>query len=183
MDRTCKGLIEHWDWAAKKGLMNKNSAGSLRAACTQVLSAVDGSASIDIDDLDIDDAITRFNNLKARNFTPKTVKEYGKRFERAVHSFRSYISDPSGWKPSSSPKSGRKKPQNEPTLQEKTEVTTIPTGGLDTTPDLISYPFPLRPDRIAHLNLPNDLTADEVQRLNKFMEALVVDFEQASPDE
>jgi predicted XRE-type DNA-binding protein len=32
-----RALIEHWPWAAEKGVMNKNTAAGLRAACVQVL--------------------------------------------------------------------------------------------------------------------------------------------------
>jgi hypothetical protein len=31
-----KAFLEHWSWAAEKGLMNKNTAGGLRSACGQV---------------------------------------------------------------------------------------------------------------------------------------------------
>jgi hypothetical protein len=37
-------------------------------------------------------------------------------------------------------------------------------------------PFPLRPDFLAQLVLPRDLTADEAKRLSAFITALVVDF-------
>src|SRR5689334_21415891 len=30
MDTTAKAFIEHWSWAAEKGVMNKNTAGGLR---------------------------------------------------------------------------------------------------------------------------------------------------------
>src|SRR5712692_386131 len=34
-DTTGKALLEHWSWAAEKGLMNKNTAHGLRSACRE----------------------------------------------------------------------------------------------------------------------------------------------------
>jgi len=52
MDTTGKALVEHWNWAAEKGGMNKHTAAGLRAACTQVLGALDNWESVDITSLD-----------------------------------------------------------------------------------------------------------------------------------
>lgn len=37
MDTTGKALLEHWGWAIKKGLMNRNTGNALRSACAKVL--------------------------------------------------------------------------------------------------------------------------------------------------
>ena len=177
MEKTGKGLVDHWSWAAQKGLMKKNSAGSLRSACTQVLSVMDDWENVDINKLDVDDVINRFQNLRAQDFKPKTLHDYGNRFRRAVQSFQDYIRDPSSWSPTKSNPRSSKSPKKSEAKPPKTEDRTGDEKSvLVETTGLVEYPFPLRQDTIAILQLPNDLTADEVERLNTFMKALVVDF-------
>ena len=177
MEATGKALVDHWKWAAEKGLMNKNSAGSLRAACTQVLSVLDDWENVNINELDPDDVIKRFENLKAQDFTPKTLHEYGKRFRRAVQSFQDYIREPSSWSPTKSNTSSRRSQKKSDTKPPKTEDRAGEERSvLVETTGLVKYPFPLRQDIIAVLQLPNDLTSDEAKRLHTFMQALVVEF-------
>ena len=98
---TGKDLVDHWSWAAEKGLMKKNSAYSLRSACARVLSVIDDWESIDITSIDIEDTISRFTNLQAINYKPKSLEVYGKRFRKAIESYLDYIRDPGAWKPTS----------------------------------------------------------------------------------
>ena len=177
MDATGKALVDHWSWAAQKGLINKNSAGAIRAACAKVLSTLDDWESVNINDLDIDDVISRFENLKAQEIKPQTLDAYGKRFRRAVQSFQDFVRDPKNWRfKSNTTSSGRSQKKSEPkppkpedSAGEERNAIVEPTG-------LVEYPFPLRQDFIANLKLPNDLTSDEVKRLHIFMQALVVEF-------
>ena len=178
MKETGKALVDHWNWAAEKGLMNKNTANAFRAACTQVLGVLKDWEEKDINQLDLDDVINRFKNLRAQDFKPKTLRDYENRFRRAVQLFQDYIRDPSSWAPTKSNTSSRrsptksdttKPPQKEDRAGEERNAIVEPTG-------LVEYPFPLRQDIIAYLHLPSDLTSGEVERLNTFMQALVVEF-------
>ena len=156
MEKTGKGLVGHWSWAAEMGLMKKNSASSLRSACTQVLSVMDDWENIDINELDVEDVINRFQNLRAQDFKPKTLHDYGNRFRRAVQSFQEYIRDPSSWSPTktnlsssrSSKKSEAKPPKTEDRAGDERSVIVKTTG-------LIEYPFPVRQDTVAILQLPS----------------------------
>src|SRR2546428_12277575 len=99
-ETTGKALVDHWSWAADKGLMNKNTAGGLRAACSQVLSVFgDDAETVDVKTLDIEDALSRFLNLKKKEFKPTVLETYKRRFRQAVASYLSYLDHPSGWKP------------------------------------------------------------------------------------
>lgn len=44
-------------------------------------------------------------------------------------------------------------------------------------PQVIPYPFPLRPNFIATLSLPSDLTTDECERLSVFVKTLASESE------
>lgn len=170
METTGKALVDHWSWAAQKGLLNEHTAKALRSACSQILSALDDWESVDINTLDLDDAINRFENLKGKNFKPQTLASYERRFRRAIRSFKDYIREPSGWSPKSRTSSKKSEAKPMDNIARNEQNTLVETKGLST------YPFPLRQDTSAVLMLPNNLTSDEVKRLHIFMQALVVDF-------
>lgn len=177
---TGKDLVDHWNWAAEKGLMKKNSAYSLRTACSNVLSVIDDWEAIDIASIDIEDTILRFKNLQARNYKPKSLETYGKRFRRAIESYLEYIRDPGAWKPVSreiqsvstnvTQKSSNKQNSQKEVIQHTQQPVGLSGRGL------IDYPFPLREGVTVRLMLPRDITINEVKRLNAFMSTLAVDF-------
>ena len=184
MNTTGKQLVDHWTWAAEKGVMNKNSAGALRAACSQVLSVLDNWQELDVASIDVDDVIRRFENLRARDFNPESLHAYGKRFRRGVESFLEYTKNPSAWKSSSrsvrpSMNAGEEPSEKKPTKSHR-EVATLETA-LESVPThgLIEYPFPLRENIVVRLKLPRDFSAAEAKRLYGFMLALAVDHNSA----
>jgi len=172
MESTGKALLDHWNWAAEKGLMNKNTAGGLRAACSQVLSVVDDWETVDIKKLDLEQTLTKFQNLKGKEFKPQVLETYKRRFQQAVSSYLDYLEDPGSWKPKTrSPrqaKNDRKPPM-------PSEPAAPATGSELRSAGMVEYPFPLREGQNARLILPRDLKRSEVKRLEAFMAALVVD--------
>jgi len=155
--------------------MNANTAGTLHAACAKVLSIYEDLDSVDVRQLDVDDTIIRFRNLKAKDLRPDSLGTYESRFRLAVRSFIQYLDDPGGWKPAArpqaaGPRNGKGKAANdngEPHEQE----TPVLTGGL------VTYPFPIRTGLVARLALPPDLKRAELQRVTAFMGTLTVDDE------
>ncbi len=177
---TGKDLVDHWSWAAEKGIMKKNSAYSLRSACSNVLSVIDGWESIDIASIDIEDVISRFKNIQARNYKPRSLEAYGKRFQKAIESYLEYIQDPGAWKPVSKQiQSVSTNTTNKPSKKQnyqKEEIQPAPQSASGR--GLIDYPFPLREGVTVRLMLPRNITANEVKRLNAFMATLAVDFDE-----
>lgn len=173
METTGKALVQHWGWAAKKGLMNKNTAGGIKAACAQVLSALDNWETIDVAGLDVEDALTRFEHLKGKNFKPRVLATYQQRFRQGVASFLAYTQDPTGWKPKAIPRATRPARNGGGAGHAPVETTVqpLPTTGL------VEYPFPIRDGQTARLILPRDLKGAEVRRLTAFMTTLAVDYE------
>lgn len=175
-EATGTGLVEHWSWAAKKGLMNSNTAGALRAACSQVLSVDDNWESLDVRAMDVDLMLQRFENLRMKDFTPKSLAQYGSRFRRAVKSYLQYLENPQGWRfdtrepkaagNSDSPSKARKRSSR------KEEVASAPAEALG---EMISYPFPVRAGVVARLVLPRDLRGQEARRLSAFLQSLAID--------
>jgi hypothetical protein len=171
MESNAKSLVDHWSWAASKGVMNGNTAAGLKAACTQVFSVLDDWQNADINTLDIEDLLLRFQNLKKKDFKPQVLEVYKRRFRKAVESYKQYLRDPGGWKPvvqekSPSPVRVAKSAKSSPTATVGSNSPAF--GGIE-------YPFPLRPGIMAKLILPADLTGEDVRRLSGFMAMLVVD--------
>lgn len=177
---TGNDLIEHWNYAADKGLMNRNSAYSYRSACSKVLSVIDGWESVDITAIDVDETITRFKNLQARNYKPKSLEVYAARFRKAVDSYLKFVSDPGSWKPKSRQVSNSNHEgtasSKSPATQNNTEVSA--SQAVSVNRGLIDYPFPLRDGITVRLQLPRDITISEVKRLQAFMSTLATDFEE-----
>lgn len=175
METTAKALVAHWNWAVNKGLMNPNTGNGIKSACAQVLKTLgDGWEDTDISNLDVEDLLTRFQNLRKKDFKTKVLITYKQRFRQALASYKSYLTDPSGWKPtaervahrerSAAPaRNGGTRPEVEATVQP------LPATGL------VEYPFPLRDGQTVRLVLPRDLKAAELKRLTAFMSALVVE--------
>jgi hypothetical protein len=69
METNAKSLVDHWTWAANKGVMNPNTAAGLRAACTQILAVVgEGWEDTDVATLDVENLLIRFQNLRKKDF-------------------------------------------------------------------------------------------------------------------
>jgi hypothetical protein len=181
MEKNGKALINHWEWAGNKGLMNKTSARLLRTACEQVLSVEEDWENLDIESLDVEEALRRFQNLKGPNLAPQSLKAYRRRFTQGVASFLDRVRDPENWKGPTDDRArnsesageerlngGRK--VNSPTARRRTSSAQRGDNG-----ELIDYPFPIRSGMTVRLQLPVDLTTAESQRLANFIASLAVD--------
>lgn len=177
---TGKQLVDHWTWAAEKGVMNRNSAFGMRSACSQVLSVLDNWKEIDVTSIDIEDLLKRFRNLRARDFSPSSLDAYEKRFRGGIASFLDYVNNPSGWKPTArAPRKPRSKEDGDDAKEARREDAQVPVARSE-APGLIEYPFPLRDKLVARLMLPRDLTIAEARRLYGFMNAVAIDRESES---
>jgi hypothetical protein len=178
METKGKALIDHWSWAAEKGVMNRNTAAGLRAACVQVLGVLDDPDEIDIQNLNIDELLSRFQNLRKQRFKPQVLEAYKRRFRNAVKSYRDYLQNPGGWKPATQDRSGGQ--VRRPRASEGSSPLEAAASGTSRSDAAVApvgseeYRFPLRPGVMARMTLPVDLTRDETKRLKAFIDMLVV---------
>lgn len=183
---SARALVDHWDWAAQKGLMNRSTAQGIAVACRRVLSVQENWENLDVRILDVDEFLIRFKNLKARDFSPNSLRDYESRFRKAVDSFREYLDDQSGWRfPSRSSSSRepsrarRKKSQSESSPAEaRVDDASRSTG--ESAGSLQEYTYPFRPDILAKLSIPRDSTSAEINRLVAWARTLAVDYEPSS---
>lgn len=173
MDSTGKAFVDHWSWAAKKGLMNPTTGRLMRNACTQVLSALDGWEKLDVMALNPDDVVARFRNLKGKKLTPRSLQDYRRRFGLALDSYRSYVENPEAWKGPGQERPTRPETNGSQTARYASKKPHAPQSET-TNAALVEYPFPIR-DLTARLSLPRDLKVTEAKRLTAFIMSLAID--------
>ena len=182
-DTSARALVDHWGWAAQKGLMNRKTAEAYAGACRGVLRVQDGWENLDVETLDIDDFLRRFKQLRSMDFSPNSLRDYETRFRRAIGSFRKYLDDPAGWRfpsrVSSSHGSARMRRTSD---SGESAIVRQATDVSDKTPagHVQEYFYPFRPDVLATLVIPRDATTAELNRLVAWARTLAVDYEPQS---
>jgi hypothetical protein len=182
METTGQQLVDHWNWAAEKGLMNKNTASGRRSACVQVLSILPDWQNVDVSQLNVEDILLRFQNLKKKDFRPNVLEVYKKRFKVALDSYLEYLRDPGNWRASSQERQASTATGNFKTSAKRSTArrTTVESDTEDlsaaiTSAGMTEYKFPLRTGIVVKLFLPTDLSPQDVQRLTGFLNMLVVE--------
>jgi hypothetical protein len=176
-DGTGKDFVEHWTWAADRGLLNRDTARGLKAAVLRVLKIEgDDWEAIDVRSMDEDGLLDRFEVLEKKGFTPDSLSAYRSRFKKARALYLSYLENPRGYKPTFRAAPERAdKGDGAPTKPKKTKEPTVPPDPLGTGPKMIRYPFPVRSGVMAELLLPVDLQKSEAKRLSAFMESVAAE--------
>ena len=175
-----RAMVDHWEWAAKEGLINEATASALSTSCRHVLGVVPNWESLDVQTLDVDDCINIFNNLRSKEYKPRSLKDYTGRFRRAVNSYRSYLEDPASWRfPSSRWQSASRSDGFASTSRGRARQIDEVSTTKDVSADVVSheYSFPIRPDFMAKLAIPRDVTTAEINRLVAWARTLAVDYE------
>ena len=178
--QTARAMVEHWDWAAKKGLVTKATAATLSTSCRHVLRVDPEWETLDVQALDVEQFVLRFNNLNLGKYKPRSLKDYGSRFRRAVASYREYLANPAGWSVSSRRKSkahdaGRTSTSSKRELEDQHERPPEATKSPGSSGH--EYMYPIRGDFMARLTIPLDTTTVEISRLVAWARTLAVDYE------
>lgn len=168
-------LLEFLDHAGDKGLMPAATAQALVVATRNVLSILSDEEKADLSQLDLDVAIKRFTNKRAKDFNPTSLKEYGRRVRRAVELFLAWREDPANFtiktRTTTAPRKKDKGSVNsEPAARDATEQVSNDVAGT------YRSSVPVRPGFVVTLsNIPNDLTSAEAERIAGFVRMLALD--------
>jgi len=186
-DFTKANLIQFLDMSMSKGLVNTNTGSAWRAAVNKILG--DLADDQDVHQLDVHDAVIRYNNRFPSELTPESLKKYEQRAAKAIEQFVKWKTDPMNYR---APSRGNKatlnakdegKAKKKPVMAEPKVVApaaghVTPTGhapnvavGKPADPGL-QIPFPLRLDFVAQIHIPRNLSVDEAKRLSVFIQAL-----------
>ena len=166
-------LLGFLDHAGDKGLMAAASAQALAVATRNVLGVLSDDEKADLSQLELDAVIKRFTNKRAKDFNPTSLKEYGRRIKRAVELYLAWREDPANFtirtRATGAP---RKKGSGngDPATRD------VP---MDQMPDEIAGTYrssvPVRPGLVVTLvNIPNDLTSAEAERIAGFVRLLAL---------
>src|SRR6202035_2619484 len=92
-------LLEFLDYLSNKGLMNRTTAASRKAAANKVLGILGEDEAADVSALDLDKVMSRFHNLEGANYTPESLNTYKSRLKSAIDDFLRYQKDPLNFRP------------------------------------------------------------------------------------
>lgn len=171
-------LVDFLDHASDRGLMPAATAQALAVASRNVLGVLSDAERADLRKLDLAAVVKRFSNKRAKDFNPSSLKEYGRRVHRAMDLFVHWRKDPAHFSvktraTSSARKAARiDRAESDPTAspaRSPQASTAQSTGGYESA-------FPIRPGRVVSIvNLPDDLTPAEAERLAAFVRMLAVE--------
>jgi hypothetical protein len=168
-------LLEFLDHAGDKGLIPAATAQALAVASRNVLAILSDAEKADLSQLDVDTAIKRFTNKRAKDFSPTSLKEYGRRVRRAVELFLNWREDPANF-------TIKTRTTSAPRKKDKGSVSNEPvaTDVAEQAPEEVAGTYrssvPVRPGLVVTLvNLPNDLTSAEAERIAGFVRMLALD--------
>lgn len=188
-DSSKDALIRFLDYVGEKGLVNPATSQGWRVAVGNILDDLTPTEEADVRKIDVESAFRKFVNRNGGKFSPRTLTEYRRRVGAALQEFNEWSNDPAGYKPKSGTRT--RKAQNgerAPSRQPK-ETTADNQSSGSRTPDTrpsgsevpapssgLPLPYPIRPDFLAQVVIPRDLTVDEAKRLGAFIMTLAVDF-------
>ncbi len=170
-------LLDFLDHAGDRGLMPTATAQALAVASRNVLGVLTEQERLDLSRQDLDGVIKRFNNKRAKDFSPSSLKEYARRVHRAVELFLTWREDPANFtvktrattgarKKEKGKGSGLHEPENELTQPEQRPP----------APGTYNSAMPVRPGVVVTLsNVPYDLTRAEAERLANFIRMLTTE--------
>ncbi|MHB1942698.1 MAG: hypothetical protein ACYCP0_06550 [Acidiferrobacteraceae bacterium] len=168
-------LLKFLDHAVDKGLMPAATVQALAVATRNVLGVLAEAEKADLSELDLDAAIRRFNNKRAGDFSPASLKEYGRRIRRAVELFLSWREDPANFtiktRTTTAPRKREKGSGNGEPVARGTPTEQVP----DEVAGTYRSAVPVRPGLVVTLlNIPYDLTGAEAERIAGFVRMLAL---------
>lgn len=176
---TGAGLLAFLDFAINKGYLKVPTGQAMKTACKEVLSAIEGDEweSATVEGLDVDDALRRFETLRAMKFSTGSLATYKSRFNKSVRMFEDFRESPGSWRPDLKPRNRTPKASAAVSETNGSSQASSHTPALQhpVRSNFIKYPFPLRDGMLAALELPSDLTKREAKRLCSFIDSIAVE--------
>jgi len=178
-NRSRDDLKAFLDWIGTKGLMPLATVQARKAAVNNILEILSDEEAADVTVLDLEQVMSRFGNLKGKNYTPDSLRTYQSRLGKALEDFQAYVDNPMAFKPSGTqrrvnapPKEGSK--ATSPVARPASPTQTAPVSA--PLPSANILPIQIRQDLTIHIQgIPFDLTKAEAQRVANVILALAGD--------
>lgn len=168
-------LLDFLTHAGNRGMMPAATASALAVAARNVFGVLTDDERQDLSRISVAAAVKRFNNKRAKEFSSSSLKEYGRRVQRAIALFLEWRENPAGFSPktrATKGSAGKRRPSPPPddlALPDTTAAAATATGGYASS-------FPIRADWVVTVsNIPSDLKAAEAERLARFVRMLAID--------
>ena len=186
-------LLEFLDHAGDRGMVPAATATALAVASRSVLSSLSDDEKHDLASQDLEAVIRGFQKKRAGEFSPSTLKEYGRRLRKAVSLYQSWREDPANFSVATRNTNAGKGRADGGTIGVREGEGMVPGmtdlsqgGGMrhaayeavaqPATPGTYSTAVPIRPGVVVTLmNVPHDLTSAEAERLADFVRLLAVE--------
>lgn len=188
-DYSRAALARFIEFVVAKGLVHPATAQGWRVATAKVLEEVSTENAEDVRRIDVETTFKDFLNRYPGRLSPASVGEYRRRVGRAIEEFVRWMDDPGSYAFRSAPRALRADPRRrldaagaQPPHPVRSRLTTAPFPSA-AGPDGISLEYPLRPDLLAQVIVPRDLTVEEARRMGAFLVTLAVDFKPAAAGE
>lgn len=172
-----QALLDFLDFLSSKGLMNKATAVSRKAAVNTLLSILSEQEAENVKDLDLDVLLTRFSHLKGSDFKPASLRVYKARLTSVLSDYERYKRDPLGYKPNTPTKERSPRDQPiEPKASGSTAKSTSTRPPIDPEEERVEeivFPIPIRKGVIVKVaGIPSDLTPEEATKIGNVILAL-----------
>ncbi len=180
-DGNGSGLLAFTDWLHDKNETKPATAKALKAAVVRVLSIDDELLTTQVEEFDLDQILSRFENGNRAEFTSSSMDTYKSRFRRVTEMYKRYLAGDNSWRAMLKPRNASSRRQRPPgtTQTRPTDVDETPE---DVRPDngtgrhqFVDYNLPLRPGLMVQLKLPADLTRSDAARIAAFVGSLAFD--------
>lgn len=167
-------LLDFLSQASMRGLLPVATAKALAVAVRNVTGVLDPDERADLRSLDLESVIRRFNDKRANDFNPSSLREYGQRTRRAVEYFLASKDDPAGLsirrRATAKAKTETSQPDSIPSAQIAKTDAEPPISRIENG---YQSAFPIRPGHIVTINnIPHDLSGAEADRLAQFIRLL-----------
>ena len=187
-DYSKRALLDFVETSIKKGWVNVNTGGGVRTACKHILDQVRDDA--DVRGINVSESVGLFANRNPGKLSGDSLKVYQSRVQAMIDSFITFVDDPLAHKPASRasvPRSRKVETRNgQPHfVQSDAQQPAVSSPNASSfhqplvravaTETSLTLPFNLRPDFLAQVTVPRDLTKDEAKRLSTFIDALAID--------
>lgn len=194
-DYSRAALARFIEFVVEKNLVHPATAQGWRVATTKVLEGLSGEGLADVRQIDVEGTFRGFINRNPGRLSPASVGEYRRRVGRAIEEFVRWVEDPGAYafrgapRPPKPESRRREASAGERALPPRTaaggsqEKLTAGAPGSGYAGAGIALDYPLRPDLLAQVVVPRDLTVDEARRMGAFLVTLAVDFRPASSGE
>jgi hypothetical protein len=181
--KTVGGLMAFCDWLKDKGYQGASATDSWKSAAKKVFETVEPESyeSLELDDIDLDDYISRFQTMAGSKYRAETVTVYRRRIMNAIDAQGYYLEH--GRPPSFKRGTPRKKSEGSAASESRTNPAAKSAPRAAEVPaDMWDLHYPLSTGQMVHMRLPKTMKQVDVDRLSAVLRTLQAEEQRQIPE-